>query len=114
MRKIVEKLRQKPAHVRDQIAIFSAFMVTGIVAFFWLASLTTEYGSQEAKSSFNDSFSPFRVLGDNAKDAIDRSKAQINSLSPDSIKSQEPEAAVSVSGDGVVNLGEQDNRSTDE
>ena len=109
MKKIVHKLRSKPAHVRDQIAIFSALTVAGIVTFFWLASLSSDYASPETKSSFNESFSPFKIFGTNVKNALTRSKAELSSVnsSNSTQETSDGKTSVVVDSSGVVELGSQ-------
>ncbi|MEN9582723.1 MAG: hypothetical protein RL641_677 [Candidatus Parcubacteria bacterium] len=96
MRKIIDNLRKKPAHVRDQIAIFSALTFAGVVAFFWISSLATEYASPETKSSFNASLTPFKVLGSSARNAYDQSKADLETI--------DPSKNFTIDQTGVVNL----------
>jgi hypothetical protein len=105
MRKLINKLRQKPPHVRDQIAIFSALTFAGLVGFIWMASLTREYASPETRASYNESFSPFRMFGNNVKNALDRSKAQLSEIDPENVGKSTDSTAITVDGSGVVNLG---------
>ncbi len=108
MRKIIHKLRQKPPHVRDQIAVFGAMAVAGVVALFWMVSITNEYASPETKTSFKESFSPFKIFGNNVKSALDRSKAELSSINPYNASTQANETEVTVDQQGVVNLGVQE------
>lgn len=41
MRGHIETLKQKPEHVRHQIALLTAFSVTGLVTMGWLAAMAT-------------------------------------------------------------------------
>lgn len=102
MKKIIHNLRKKPAHVREQIAIMSALGVTAIVSFFWLSNLGSKYSTDEAKSSFKESLSPFKVLGNSAKDALSRSKAELSSISNGTIN--QTDGTVMIDENGVINL----------
>ncbi len=111
MRKIIHKLRQKPPHVRDQIAVFGALTFAGIVSFFWMFGLASDYGSQETKKSFSQSItSPFKILSVNFKSALDRSKAELSSIDPSNLGKSDKSinnSEVTVDQQGVVNLGVQ-------
>gem|GEM_PF-5291324 len=105
---MIENLKKQPAHVRDQVAVFAALGFTAIVAFFWLASLSTTYAAPETKTSFKESFSPFNMFGASVKSALDRSKDELSAIDPANIGKEKPDdASVSVGQDGVVNLGAQ-------
>ena len=41
----IERLRDKPHHIRKRIAFWSSFTVTAIIAIFWLASFSIGGGS---------------------------------------------------------------------
>ncbi len=105
MRQIVNNLRKKPAHVRDQIAIFAAMTFAGVVAFFWLTSLSTSYASPETKSSFNESISPFKAFSNNVKNAFSRTKAELSTIDASSPESTKSNGSVTVDAEGVVNIG---------
>jgi hypothetical protein len=110
MKKLIEHLKKRPAHVRDQIAIFSALGVAGLVTVFWLASISFDYSSAETKTSFKESFSPFKLFGASVRSALDRSKEELATIDPTNPKSTEQNgeaAAVTVDERGVVNLGDQ-------
>ena|SRR5258706_7663372 len=70
MRKILLNIRQRPAHIKEQIAVFSAIALTAVIAFFWVTSLGSQLASQDAKESFASNLSPFKVLKDNLKAAV--------------------------------------------
>ncbi len=106
MRQIVNNLRKKPAHVRDQIAIFAAMTFAGVVAFFWLTSLSSTYSSPETKSSLNESISPFKAFSNNVKNAFSRTKAELSTIDASAPQTAQSNGSVTVDAYGVVNIGE--------
>ncbi len=60
----IERLREKPHHVRKQIAIASAFGISAFIAFVWLAvSLSTGAFKVEGSSFADLGKSPTVVIG---------------------------------------------------
>lgn len=100
MQKIVHHLKQKPPHVREQVAIFAALGVTAVVALFWIASLGNHLGTPEAKTSFKENLSPFKIFGENIKSALSRNKEELSNLNTRAAAL----TSVSVGNDGVVDL----------
>ena len=109
MKKLIENLKKRPAHVRDQIAIFSALGVASLVAVFWLASISFDYASTKTKTSFKESLSPFTLFGASVRSALDRSKEELSAIDPTNMNQSdtEPTATVTIDERGVVNLGDQ-------
>ncbi len=108
MKKIIEKLKQKPAHIRDKIAITIGLVVLGVIAVFWVTSLSTIYMSPETKTSFKESISPFKMLGASVRDALGRTSAELDAIDPANKDKQAGEgSSVSVDDHGVVILGDQ-------
>ncbi len=105
MKKFVDSLKQKSPHIREYIAVFSAFVFTALVAGFWLISISVEYGSPETKTSFKKSLSPFSLLGASVGSALERSKAELSTIDPSKVLT-----TVKVDSNGVVELGNQTNQ----
>ncbi len=62
---ILEKLRNKPAHVRRTIAFSVSIFCTGVIALFWVASFSQRV-SVTLNSASQDSsvFAPFKHVGE--------------------------------------------------
>ena len=106
---MIDNLKKKPAHVRDQVAVFVALAFAGIVTFFWVADMTHTYAAPETKTSFSQSLSPFKLFGASVRSALDRSKAELSTIDPSnpSGPSGGADTEVTVDQQGVVQLGSQ-------
>ncbi len=64
----IEELRNKPESYRKKILAVSMFAVMSVVVLVWLSTLRFSPGTEEEREKKNgDSYSPLRVLGEDAK-----------------------------------------------
>lgn len=74
MQKYIQQLKDKPEPVRKQIALIGAIIGSGIVAIFWITTLSfdTKTAVQETKEKIID---PFAAIKENAIDGYNELKA---------------------------------------
>ena len=108
MNKILVKIRNKPSHIKEQIAVIGALALTGVIGLFWVSSLSGSLKSVASENSLSKSLSPFMVLKDNLNAAAIRTESSLQSIvninSEDNIDSGE--TPVTVNENGVVIFGE--------
>lgn len=101
------KLRQKPKHVRQQVALGAATVFTSIVAIFWLASLPdTVKGISKVVPEGANAFSSFT---DKLNDQIQSAKEMSNQIASTTASSTKQETSFSTvvattSTSSIVNL----------
>lgn len=103
MKSIITNLKNKPSHIKEQIAIFSALALTAVVAFFWVASLGSKFSNPSTRESFAESLTPFKVLKSNLSAAVADTEENLKSVADENKKAFTP---ATVDEKGVVNFGE--------
>ena len=64
MRKIIEKLKQKPEHVRRQVLLVSSLAITGIIFGSWMFLFHSEFSKSDNKPSLASDLKPLSMLKD--------------------------------------------------
>lgn len=102
-------MRNRPPHVRERIAVLSAIMLTGAVAFFWVSSLSTNFTAPGTKEALNKKISPFSVLKENLSAAVARTQVTLKAISGKTATEVSAETAnepaVTIDENGVVVIG---------
>lgn len=60
--KLLNKIRKKPEHTKQLIALGLSAGVTGIITLFWVASFVPEFGESIRKTSLNELATPFNKM----------------------------------------------------
>lgn len=112
MKNFIGRMRNKAPHAKERIAVFSALSITALVALFWVSSLGANLTTPEAKKSFANNVSPFKVLKDNLSAAALRTQSSLSSIGNkiENTKTDTPstDTTATVDGDGVVVIGAQE------
>lgn len=66
----IEKIRQKPEHVRRRIAVFLTLMLFLVVVFVWIFAPDVSLVEQEKNRAIDEAPSPFWVLKDTLGDSF--------------------------------------------
>lgn len=72
MRRIIHKIRMQPPEFRVIIAVLLALVMTSIIGYFWVGTLSTSTFQKET----TETESPFQSLVTNIKDVVSQSKEE--------------------------------------
>jgi len=84
MRKVIHKIRMQPPEFRGIIAVLLALIMTSIIGYFWIGTLSRGTFQEETSNAP----SPFESLVGNIRDVVKRSQDEvvIPSTSPNRIQ----------------------------
>ncbi len=113
MKNFIGKMRNKSPHTKERIAVFSALGITALVALFWISSLGSNLSTPEAKETFANNVSPFKVLKDNLSAAVIRTESSLSSIGnkigvKQNTDTSTTDTTATVDADGVVVIGAQE------
>ena len=64
MQKTLDRLKQKPAHVRERIAYTGTLLVFVVIALFWVWTLNFRFQDNSKTASASKAFNPFSIIKD--------------------------------------------------
>lgn len=83
MRKVIHKIRMQPPEFRGIIAVLLAIIMTSIIGYFWVGTLSTGTFQRETSTAP----SPFSSLIGNIRDVVNKSPdEQPRATSPNSVQ----------------------------